>query len=120
MTMNLLLALQAASVAPAPAPVIQPIQFDLAPVRPFEVGNAATQAPLNCRTADDPEIVVCGRRPSGGVYPIEEMARLFAVEPLLAETRLNDNLVGSVVAESATLGRGEVSNRIMVRLRLPF
>ncbi len=119
MTMSLLLALQAAAAAPAPQ-AIQPLDFDLSRVRPFEVGDAATQAPLNCRTADDSEIVVCGRRPAGGAYPLEEMARMFAVEPLLAETRLFGNAAGRVEVESATLGRGEVSNRIMVRLRLPF
>ena len=120
MSISLLLALQAAGAAPAPPPAIQPIDFDLARVRPFEVGDAADQMPLNCRGADDPEIVVCGRRPSGGVFPMEEMARLFAVEPLVAEARLTGDLVGSVVAESVALNRGEVSNRMMVRLRLPF
>ena len=119
MTMSLLLALQAAAAAP-PLPAIQPVDFDLARVRRFEVGDAATQVPLNCRTAEDSEIVVCGRRPSGGAYPIEEMARLFAVEPLVAEARLFGDVTGGVGIESSTLDRGAVSNRIMVRLRLPF
>lgn len=119
MSISLLLALQAAGAAPPP-PVIQPIEFDLARVRPFEVGDAAVRVPLNCRTEEDGEIVVCGRRPTGGVFPMEEMARLFAVEPLVAEARLTGDLVGSVVAESVAFPRGEVSNRVMVRLRLPF
>lgn len=120
MTISLLLALQAAGAAPEPAPVIQPIRFDLARVRPFEVGDAVSRTPLNCRPGEDAEIVVCGRRPSGGAYPIEAMERLFAVEPLVAEARLFGDAAGALEVDSVTLDRGAVSNRIMVRLHLPF
>jgi hypothetical protein len=51
---------------------------------------------------------------------MEEMERRYATRPLVAETRLTGNLMGDVHVESVALLRGEVSNRVMVRIRLPF
>ncbi len=116
MSLALMLVLQAAVPPPAPTPAA--IDFDLARYRPADarVGITARPCPIN----DPATIVVCGRRPSGGAYPFEEMARLFAVRPLVAETRLFGNVIGDVHGESVTLDRGAVSHRAMVRIRLPF
>jgi hypothetical protein len=113
MFLAFMLLLQAAA-APAPAPAPAPIDFDLARYRPGE------GAPV-CRGGGGPaEILVCGPRRSGGAYPLAEMARRYAVRPLVAETGIARNLVGDVHGESVALDRGAVSQRAMVRLRLPF
>ena len=112
MALTLLLALQAAA---APAPALLEIDFDLARYSQVELGLGSGA----CRRDDPSEIVVCARR-GGGAYPLEEMARIFEPGRLVAETRLIGNLTGGVRVERAVLGNGEVSNRVMVGLRLPF
>jgi hypothetical protein len=115
MTLPLLLALQAAAApAPAPATSIPEIDFDLARYSQSELGLGRSA----CRR-DATEIVVCAPH-SRGDDPLEEMARLFEPGRLVAETRLMGNLVGGVRVERAVLGNGEVSNRILVGVRLPF
>ncbi len=116
MSLALMLVLQAAVPPPAPAPAA--IDFDLARYRPADARFAITARP--CLSSDPATIVVCGRRPSGGAYPFEEMARIFAARPLVAETRLSGNVIGDVHGESVTLDRSAVSHRAMVRIRLGF
>lgn len=66
-------------------------------------------------------VLVCGpRRRDGGAYPLAEMAPLFATRLLVAETGIVGNLRGDMHVESAEMDRGAVSQRVMVRLRLPF
>ncbi|HYN46821.1 MAG TPA: hypothetical protein VES64_09030 [Allosphingosinicella sp.] len=117
MSLALMLVLQAAAPAAQP-PAPAAIDFDLARYRPADARFGLTARP--CPGRDPTTIVVCGRRSAGGAYPFEEMARLFAARPLVAETRLSGNVIGDVHGESVTLDRGAVSHRAMVRLRLGF
>ena len=114
MPLALFLALQAAAAAPASAPPLVQLDFDLARFSPegFLPGRA-------CSRSDASAIVVCGRR-AAGAYPLAEMARIFEPGRLVAERRLAGNLTGNVHVESAPMDRGAVSNRAMVGLRLPF
>lgn len=115
----LLIALQTAA-PPAPAPSAAPlaeIDFDLGRIARGDASRFSI-AP-RCRRDGD-AIVVCARRPSGGEYETEEWGPLFAQRPIRAEARLFGDVTGAVALEQVELLRGEVSNRIMVRLRLPF
>jgi len=116
MALAVMLVLQAA--VPASAPSARPaIDFDLARYRPAGAGLGLTGR--GCRGDDPTPIVVCARR-GGGAYPIEEMARLFAVRPLVAEMSLGGTATGRIYGESAVLDRGAVAQRILVGIRLPF
>ena len=117
MSLTLILALQAAAPAAA-API--PIDFDLARVRPTPFDLAAMRGSAGCRRDGAGAILVCGRRPGGGAFPFAEMARRYAVGPIVAETGLGGGARGSLAAEAVALDRGAVSNRAMVRIRLPF
>ena len=124
MALALMLVLQAAAVPAAPGPSVPSassaptaIDFDLARYRPAGADFGLTGR--GCRGDDPTPIVVCARR-SGGAYPIEEMARLFAVSPLVAEMRLGGGGTGRVYGEAVALDRGAVAQRIWVGIRLPF
>lgn len=110
MALALWLALQAASAA-------APIDFDLAEA-PAEA--AAPGLRRACRGADADEIVVCGRRPRGGDYPLEAMARVFEAKPIVAETGIGGGAKARAFVESVTMPNGEISNRVMVGIKLPF
>jgi hypothetical protein len=117
MSLALMLVLQAAVPPPPPAPLVAPIDFDLARYRPSDAGFAATSRA--CRSGDPDAIVVCGRR-SPGTYPLDEMAAVFEPRPLVAEIRLIGNLRARAFVEAVELAPGVVSNRLMVGIRLPF
>lgn len=119
MSLTLMLALQAAATPAAP-PALVPVDFDLARYRPLDFDPGIASRSRACAAAETGTILVCGRRPAGGAYPMAEMARLFAERRLVAETRLFGNVIGDVHGESVALDRGAVSNRAMVRLRVPF
>ena len=106
MAMTFLLALQA--VAPVPVPG----GFDLRDV-------PRADAIDGCARDEAGAIVVCGRRPGPG-YPMEEMDRLYARRPLVAETGLGGGVTGRVYLDAAPMARGEVSRRVMVGVRIPF
>ena len=116
MALVFLLALQAA----APPPALGAIDFDLARVRPAEFGLDGAGRTRGCDRADSSTIVVCGRRPSGVGYPLQEWARIFEPRPIVAETRLTGNLSGRAYVESVAFPNGEISNRVMVGVKLPF
>lgn len=111
MALAFLLALQAAA---APAP---PEDFDLARVVPAgpELGGPVA----GCRRDVTEAIIVCGRRPGIGDYPIEQWERVFAERPLVAEKKFGRATARAFV-EGATLGNGMISNRVMVGIKLPF
>ena len=117
MSLVLILALQAAAPASPPAPLVAPIDFDLARYRSGEPGLAL---PGRDCAAGGAAIVVCGRRRSGGAYPLEEMERLFAQGTLVAETGLVGAMRGRAYVESVEFPSGQVSNRVMVGIKLPF
>jgi hypothetical protein len=107
MSLALLLALQTAAQAPALPPAIE---FDLAKVKPSDP----------CRSGGGgSDIVVCGRRPRGD-YDIEKWARIFATEPLVAETAIGRGAVARAYSESVAMPGGQVSKRAMVGIKLPF
>jgi hypothetical protein len=121
----LALALQVAAAA-APSTAIARIDFDLARyVGPdFEAGFG-TQ---NChRSADPAAITVCGRR-GGGAYPLERMARIYGPRPIVADVPIAGNLRGGIRMRSVDLDVAatpsslphDISNRILVGVRLPF
>jgi hypothetical protein len=114
MPLALFLALQAAA-APASAPGPLQLDFDLARFSAAGFGLPGRA----CDRGGASAIVVCGRR-AAGAYPLAEMARIFEPGRLVAETRITGNVIGDVHAESVSMDRGAVSNRAMVRLRLPF
>jgi hypothetical protein len=115
MSLALMLALQAA--AAPPAPLVAPIDFDLARYRSGEPGLAL---PGRDCAGGGAAIVVCGRRRSGGAYPLEEMERLFGSRALVAETGLTGAMRGRAFVESVEFPGGQISNRIMVGIKLPF
>lgn len=120
MSLPLLLAFQtAAAAAPVPEIVLAPIDFDLASVRRLDPDRDAIRA-QGCDRSDPDAIVVCGRRPTGGTYPVGQWERIFALDPIRAEMRLTGNMVGSAVVDQVVLDRGAVSNRVMLRIRMPF
>lgn len=108
MELALLLALQTAS--PSAPPAVASIQFDLAEHRLSAQG---------CGSGNGTEIIVCGRKAEGPAYPMEEMDRRYAPKKVRAEISLGSATVRAFT-ESATLPRGEISNRIMVGIKLPF
>jgi hypothetical protein len=116
MPLAFLLALQAAAAAaPAAAPVIVDSDFDLARYQPPALGLPGR----DCGRADPSAITVCGRR-AAGAYPLAEMARIFEPRHIVAETGIAGNLSGNVRVESVPMDRGQVSNRVLVGIRLPF
>ena len=114
MSLALLIFVQAAA-----APALLPIDFDLAVYRPSRDGAAAAGACAGTAGGQG-EIVVCGRRRSGGDYPMAQWERIFATRPLTAETGLRGDVRAGVHVDSVVLDRGAVSNRVMVQLKWPF
>jgi hypothetical protein len=112
MPIILVLTLQAAS-APPPARV-EAIAFDLGDYRPSPQGSSG------CGRAEPSEILVCGLRERAGDYPLEEQQRRYAGRPLRAETMIGGNVQLRAFVDSATMPNGEVSNRVMVGIRMPF
>lgn len=114
MSLALILAMQAAAM-PAPLP-LAPIDFDLARHRPLEQGLPGR----GCRADDPAPIMVCARRRSGGSYPMDEWARIFAPRPLRAERDLGNGATLGFHAQAVEIAPGLVSNRVMFGLRMPF
>ena len=115
MAWTYLLAFQA-SAAAAPAPTV-PSDFDLARLPSQEMSLSGRRS---CTRGAGEEIVVCGRRESGGDYPLAEEARRFATPPLRAEASIGGGASARVYTESVGIGPGVVSNRVMFGVRLPF
>lgn len=111
MPIALILALQAATPIPP--------DFDLARVRPIDFDLWALRGP-DCPPGEDNAIVVCGRRPTAAGYPLERMERLFAVRPIMAETRLSGDVRIRAFVEQVEVIPGQVSNRVMIGIRTPF
>ena len=115
MSLALMLVLQAA--AAPPAPLVAPIDFDLAR---YQADGPSLARLRDCAAGAPAAIVVCGRRRSGGAYPMEEMERLYARGPLVAETGLIGNARARAYVESVAFPGGQISNRVMIGIKLPF
>lgn len=107
-------ALQTAAAATAPLP----IDYDLARGPQADMSINATG---RCTSQDPAEIVVCGRRSGGGGgYPIEKWERIFAEKPLVAEVGIGRGATARAFVDRVQMPNGEVSNRMMVGIKLPF
>jgi hypothetical protein len=125
MSLALLIAFQAAAQgaaqgaappAPAPPPVdVRKMSFDLALYRP------KPRNPFGCEP-DPGGILVCGRRPAGGLSDAEmaRLARLYEQGPIDAETGLVGNVRGRVYTEEVAMPGGQVSKRVLIGIKLPF
>ena len=84
----------------------------------FDLREVAPPPPCEPRRAD--EIVVCGRSDTERqrLPPLPDAK--YAEAPPKAEMKLFGDVVGSAVMESETLPGGVASNRIMVRMKIPF
>lgn len=114
MTLTLLLALQAAA-GPVGRGAVAPVDFDLARAKPAE--PVLRRA---CVGATPDEIVVCGRPPPGGDYPLEEMAKIYESGPLDSEVSLGEGVRGSVTVSSVEMPGGQISKRAMVNVGVKF
>jgi hypothetical protein len=103
MSMMTALLLQAAVAAPD-------IDFDL---------RSAT-ARFDCAPGRVDEIVVCGRpdHDRHRLRPLPDAA--YAEAPARAEAKLFGDVTGSAVVEAEQFPDGVVSNRIMLKLKVPF
>jgi hypothetical protein len=110
MTLSLLIAFQAAAVPAGAAP----IAFDLAKYRPAPDANGP------CAAQGAGDIVVCGRRESGGDYPLSEMERQFREKPIVAERSIAPGTSVRAYGDSVAMPGGQVSKRAMVGVRLRF
>ena len=109
-----MLALQAA------APAAVPEDFDLARLRPIELGVPGRQGATSCVASDPSSILVCGRRRRDGDYQYQAWAREYERRPIVAETELSGNVMADVHGESVGVDRGAISHRVMLRIRVPF
>ena len=107
-----ILALEAAAAAAAPLPV----DYDLANPTPAERSINATG---QCSTEDNVEIVVCGRRRGPG-YDMDKWARIFETKPLVAEADIGGGATARAFLQRVEMPNGEVSNRMMIGIKLPF
>jgi hypothetical protein len=119
MALAFLIAVQAAAgpAAAEPAlPGLAAVDFDLAEVAKRQQADAAA----GCPQSGAGEIVVCGRRPGGGDYPMERWERIFREGPLVAEKDIGGGAVARAYVEQVEIGAGQISRRAMVGVKLPF
>lgn len=99
--------LQAAAAAVAAPDVPAAIDFDLRTTTP-------------CPSAGD-AIVVCATRRDDERFRLRPLdAGRFEAKPPRAETGIVGDLRGGVGTEHVEFGNGAVSNRVMLKLKLPF
>ncbi len=92
-------------------PVVIMSQFDLRRITP---------APAKACTGSADEIVVCARHDVGRdrVHALDD-AR-FTERPVRAEVGLAGSLSGAVRVDSQVIGAGQVSQRVLVGIKMPF
>ena len=113
MALAFLLALQAAASG---VPGVTAVDFDLAEATKRQQAQAAA----SCGQPGAGEILVCGRRPGAGDYPMEKWERVFRERPLVAEKDIGGGAVARAYVEQVELGSGQVSKRVMVGVNLKF
>ena len=112
----LLIALQTAAPAAAPAPLdTRTVDFDLRHYKPSDPAACGAGA-----AADPGGILVCGRRPNRDAYPLDRMAKIFEQGPGDAETGLFGTVRGRAYVEEVAMPNGQVSKRVMIGIKLPF
>ena len=103
--------------------LLSALQLAAQPVVPvavkFDLATHQRQAP-DCRSNDPAEILVCGRRPAARAMTQEELDRLYKAKQLRAEASVGRGATVRSFVESADMGRGTISKRIMFGIKLPF
>ena len=107
MPLLLLLVLQAA------APALPAIDFDLARLR-------APDARPSQDAGDGAQVVVIGRRPPPNAYRLPDLTGRWQERPVRAETSLGGGAVARAYVESVEFPGGQISQRVMVGIRMPF
>lgn len=116
MSLAMMMLLQAAA-APSPHPLVE-TDFDLGQYRPSDMDSLTGRR--RCDRSDPSAITVCAPR-RGGTYPLDEMARIFEPDRIVAETQIAPGVMGDVHVEAGpTSDRGVTPQRAMVRVRIPF
>jgi hypothetical protein len=95
------------------------LQVAIAPTVPADFNLARYRPSVSCESSGPFDVVVCGRRHGdrNRLLPIEGS---FETGPLIAETGVGGNMKAGMVGETVRFSNGTVSNRVMVRLRVPF
>lgn len=92
---------------------------DPAPPLPERIDLTRLLGKRECdRESKGDEIVVCARRSLKEPFRLEPLPDIYEKQPLRAETMIGPVGAG-VLVEGTTVG-GFTSNRVMVRLKLPF
>ncbi len=91
-----------------------PIDFDL---RPRVVGDACA---AGRPATDEDEVLVCGRRDAASRYRLVPLDTSRFESDLRAEATIVGDLKGAAELDRQELAPGLVSNRVMLRLKLPF
>jgi hypothetical protein len=107
MALLLLLALQAT------APALRAIDFDLARLR-------APDARPSQGEGEGAQVVVIGRRPPPNAYRLPDLTGRWQERPVRAETSLGGGAVARAYVESVEFPGGQISQRVMVGIGLPF
>lgn len=93
---------------------VNPINFDL---KSTVISKSCTFDPSRI---DDDEILICGRRDANDRYRLKPLDTARFEPNKKAETTLIGDLKGAAEVESKEIAPGLTSNRIMLRLKLPF
>jgi hypothetical protein len=105
----------------APMPLLTVLLMQVAMPPPdidFDLRDVPAVRP--CTEARGDEIVVCGR-PDHDQHRLPALPDATYVEtPPRAEMKLFGDVVGSAVMEAEEVANGVVSNRIMLRMKIPF
>ena len=87
---------------------------------PVTLTLPASAVVATCSPADGGDILVCGRRDAAGRYRLPPLDSARFAPRGHAETTLTGDLKGAAEVESREIAPGMTSNRIMLRLKLPF
>lgn len=111
--MHLFLALAVQAATPSSSIREVPPDFDVSRIKPADPARS-------CGSRRRDEIVVCGRRPGTGSYPLEEMAKIFERGPLKAEMSIGGGATARAYAETVEMPGGQRSKRFMIGTNLKF
>lgn len=93
-------------------------QGDPAAPRPIGLGQGITIDP--CRPSQKGEVVVCGSKDGDERYRLRPLDHARYERSGRAETTLTGNVKGAAEVERAEIAPGQISNRFMLRLKIPF
>ena len=111
MALFLVLALQAA------APTLPAVDFDLARLRHSNRDANSSRGPSRSEGA---EIIVIGRRPPPNAYRLPELPEIWGERPVRAERSLGGGAVAGIYVDSVEFPGGQISQRILFGIKVPF